>query len=115
MEWVSSAQQISSSEQEEEVRNFVTGLHQRGFVHGDLRDVNILSDGGRFLIVDFDWGGKIGEAQYPNRSLHPELLEGRVEGDLTIRPHDDLRILGFTMRKFGQAPEEGREKKPSSS
>ncbi|KAG1792983.1 uncharacterized protein HD556DRAFT_1527757 [Suillus plorans] len=43
-------------------------LHRGGYVHGDVRDTNIMvkkdcSPG--FMLVDFDWSGAIGEARYP--------------------------------------------------
>lgn len=46
----------------------LASLHEAGYVHGDVRDVNILVK--KFgkpgvMLVDFDWSGKIGEAVYP--------------------------------------------------
>ncbi|KAF8346757.1 hypothetical protein F5887DRAFT_831751, partial [Amanita rubescens] len=47
-------------------------LHQKGFVHGDIQQANILiekesltSDDVKIHLIDFDWAGPIGEAKYP--------------------------------------------------
>ena len=43
-------------------------LHDGGYVHGDIRDVNILVNTESCIqihIIDFDWAGRIGEATYP--------------------------------------------------
>ncbi len=54
------------------VMSVVQILHQEGFVHGDIRESNILidvesltSDGVRIHLIDFDWAGPVGEAKYP--------------------------------------------------
>ena len=48
------------------LRTAVQTLHDANFVHGDLREPNILvtKDGG-MKIIDFDWCGKDGEVCYP--------------------------------------------------
>lgn len=40
-------------------------LHDIGFVHGDLRDVNVLVQDHGAMIVDFDWADRVEEAKYP--------------------------------------------------
>lgn len=50
------------------VRGMLVQMHQRGYVHGDVRDVNIMIKNEPDLpvmLVDFDWAGEIGEATYP--------------------------------------------------
>lgn len=50
------------------LRDVLSRLHQAGFVHGDIRDTNIMvprSGEPNFMLVDFDWAGKIGEVRYP--------------------------------------------------
>jgi len=51
------------------VETAVGALHARGFVHGDLRDRNMMctKEGGawRVLLLDFDWAGRAEEARYP--------------------------------------------------
>lgn len=48
----------------EEVRQCLRQFHEAGFVHGDIRDTNIMVkrggfNGGFFLVVDYDSCGKI--------------------------------------------------------
>lgn len=84
-----------------QLQGLVAKFHDQGFVHGDLRDANILSgDGGCVKLVDFDWGGRDGEVSYPTSRLHPELTDGRSSEDLKITKADDLRILGDTLAKM---------------
>jgi thiamine kinase-like enzyme len=69
---------LSDVEQEKvrrKVRSVVQTLHQGGFVHGDIRDTNILIDLGSLAsedvaihLIDFDWAGRMGEAKYPIES-----------------------------------------------
>ncbi|KAG5653092.1 hypothetical protein H0H81_002317 [Sphagnurus paluster] len=43
-------------------------FHDRGFVHGDVRDVNLMvarSGEARFRLIDFDWAGEVGKVLYP--------------------------------------------------
>ncbi|KAF9003645.1 hypothetical protein BDQ17DRAFT_1409037 [Cyathus striatus] len=86
-----------------DLKKLVAEFHNQGFVHGDLRDANIISGhDGRVQLVDFDWGGKDGEVSYPVFRLNPELTEGRTSQDLIIRMADDIRILDRTLEKLIQ-------------
>ncbi|ESK88923.1 crinkler family protein [Moniliophthora roreri MCA 2997] len=58
----------------ESVLAIVKSLHSQEFVHGDVRDVNLLiqkeqvaqnGTSPEVLIVDFDWAGPSGQARYP--------------------------------------------------
>lgn len=41
-------------------------LHRGGYVHGDIRDTNILVNSeSRIYIIDFDWAGRMGVTKYP--------------------------------------------------
>ncbi|KAF8551667.1 hypothetical protein OG21DRAFT_1486834 [Imleria badia] len=77
----------------------VEELHKNGFVHGDLRPPNILCDpkSDRVMLLDFDWGGKAGDACYPHRRLNPQLTEGRDMSSLKITEDDDKRVLNKTL------------------
>ncbi|TFK89429.1 hypothetical protein K466DRAFT_545232 [Polyporus arcularius HHB13444] len=70
---------VSLAEARKQVQAKLAVLHEKGFVHGDLRDVNVLvrkedapGDGADILIVDWDWAGVEGEAKYP-RSINPQI------------------------------------------
>ena len=76
------------------IRDVLKQLHQSNYVHGDLRDVNIIvsrSDETKFMLIDFDWAGKIGEVRYPprvNRSRDLWRPDGAVDGALIQADHD---------------------------
>jgi hypothetical protein len=83
-------------------RKLVKSFHDRGWVHGDLRDVNILCDKHRLMLVDFNWGGKDEEACYPTSILPEELWDACLTaGDLKIRKENDIRALEMTLTKIG--------------
>ena len=49
------------------LRTAIQTLHDMKFVHGDLREPNILvTEDGDVKIIDFDWCGKDGEVRYPS-------------------------------------------------
>jgi hypothetical protein len=51
----------------DKLRTAVQILHDADFVHGDLREPNILvTEDGDTKIIDFDWCGKDREARYPS-------------------------------------------------
>ncbi|EPT01652.1 hypothetical protein FOMPIDRAFT_1015721 [Fomitopsis schrenkii] len=56
------------------LRAAVTKLHEHGLVFGDLRRPNVLLVEDRVVVVDFDWWGKAGEAQYPSDVLLSESI-----------------------------------------
>ena len=77
----------------EELRSKLTRLHQMNFVHGDVRDVNVMVRKDRlgWMLVDFDWSGEIGEVRYPmnvNRGLSLRRPEGALDGELILADHD---------------------------
>ncbi|KAJ3500012.1 hypothetical protein NLJ89_g9980 [Agrocybe chaxingu] len=79
----------------------VRSFHDSSFVHGDLRDPNIICDDkDRVLLIDFDWSGKEGQVSYPTPNLNEELLAGRIQGDLKITKGDDERVLQRTLDKL---------------
>lgn len=84
----------------QELENLMKSFHAENLVHGDLRDANIICRGDSVMLVDFDWGGKVGEASYPTLALNSELLDGRVTDDLMISISDDVRVLRKTLDKL---------------
>jgi len=75
-----------------QLREAMKTLHDAGYVHGDLREPNILLTADGLKIVDFDWCGKEGTARYPaDISLVPDLeWHERVYcGGLITKDHDE--------------------------
>jgi len=73
-------------------------LHQAGFVHGDVRDINVMvkSDGeAEFILVDFDWSGRIGEVFYPmNINKGPDLWRpDDVYDEALIKADHEIQML----------------------
>ena len=52
------------------------------------------------MLLDFDWGGPVGEASYPCTWLNPELTDGRESVDQEIAKDNDIRILENTLARF---------------
>ena len=59
------------------IRMLVDNFYQEGSVHGDLRLANFIftkdENPHRMLLVDSNWGGKVGEAFFPRGELAEEL------------------------------------------
>jgi hypothetical protein len=83
-----------------ELGHLLNGFHAKDLVHGDLRDANIICKGESVMLVDFDWGGRVGEALYPTLELNPELLDGRTSDGFDITKDDDVWVLKKTMVKL---------------
>lgn len=81
----------------EQLRELLVKLHQANFVHGDIRDVNIMvrKDGKPgFMLVDFDWSGIIGEARYPINVNKVDLWRPHdVSDGLLIKSDHDMAML----------------------
>ncbi|KIL66082.1 hypothetical protein M378DRAFT_10374 [Amanita muscaria Koide BX008] len=78
----------------EYLKQFLTFLHANGFVHGDVRDTNIMvprSGELHFFLIDFDWAGRIGEVRYPMNVNRKGIWrpDGARDGDLITAEHDD--------------------------
>ncbi|KAF8125061.1 hypothetical protein K438DRAFT_1648882 [Mycena galopus ATCC 62051] len=77
------------------VTTALQNLHRAGFVHGNVRDVNVLvrnamSDGSAdIILVDWDWAGKEGDVKYP-ANLNPAVPRGpgAVAGEPILQSHD---------------------------
>ena len=78
----------------------VSTLHEHGYVHGDLRVPNFIVDEERLLLVDFDWGGKEGQATFPDTDLVPVL---RANRDVRlIGKENDRNVVAFTKLEIVQ-------------
>ena len=87
---------------ETEVRIAIGILHDRGYVHGDLQDCNMMctKEGGacRILLLDFDCAGRPGEAQYP-LGLNQETVRrpAGVCGRGIIQTEDDNAMVNLLL------------------
>lgn len=71
--------------------NILQVLNDKKYVHGDLRDVNLLVDScHQVKVIDFEWAGVEGEAFYPFFLNHVNLEwpEGASDGQKILRKHD---------------------------
>ncbi|KAH7096176.1 hypothetical protein BKA62DRAFT_783489 [Auriculariales sp. MPI-PUGE-AT-0066] len=76
-------QQLSWDQSVSQLEDAVEAMHQKGFVHGDLRGPNILLDGNNApMIIDFDWAGRAD-------SLHT-IYPGNICLDSSYKLHTDV-------------------------
>lgn len=73
-------------------------LHQAHFVHGDVRDVNMMveKDGKPgFMLIDFDWAGVIGKDPLPWLSQFQQsgFLATRQSDGIPIKSRHDMAML----------------------
>jgi hypothetical protein len=75
------------------LREHVDTLHEADFVHGDLRQPNLIVVGEDVWLLDFDWTGKVGEAFYSidkNESI--QWPPGAIPCSKIEKAHDDYWI-----------------------
>jgi hypothetical protein len=86
----------------ENIEAGLTKLHQAHYVHGDVRDVNIMvrQDGKPgFMLVDFDWAGIIGEVLYPaNVNKRDVERPDDVFDGAPIKSEHDMAMLEYMFR-----------------
>jgi len=75
------------------IKEKLIALHQASYVHGDVRDVNVMvkRDGSpEFMLVDFDWAGEIGKARYPMNINRVGISrpDGVHDGEVITADHD---------------------------
>ncbi|KAI0296953.1 hypothetical protein B0F90DRAFT_1005618 [Multifurca ochricompacta] len=85
-----------------DLKKLVDGFHEEGFVHGDLRDANLIvpkKNPKRIMLLNFDWGGdvKSGAVHYPAACRNSDLVDGY---DLEITVMRDNLALDNTLRKL---------------
>jgi hypothetical protein len=92
----------SNTELIAEIWKVVDVLHNGGFVHGDIRDVNMMTrhewrteeKARNVFLLDFDWAGRDGAAKYPP-NLNLETVkrhEGVKDGVLITQEHDEFMV-----------------------
>ncbi|KAH8977111.1 hypothetical protein EDB86DRAFT_2863378 [Lactarius hatsudake] len=105
MDYISSATSPSKSlhpthlrdKWKDDLKALVQAFHDEDLVHGDLRKPNMICNEEDIFLLDFDWGGQVGEASYPCAWLNPDLTDGREDIGLGITKDDDIRILRNTL------------------
>ncbi|KAI0296955.1 hypothetical protein B0F90DRAFT_1005890 [Multifurca ochricompacta] len=88
-----------------DLKELVDGFHEEGFVHGDLRDANLIvpkKNPEQIMLLDFDWGGeaKSGAVYYPTARLNADLMLGENPKHLEITVTRDNLALDNTLRKM---------------
>jgi serine/threonine protein kinase len=84
------------------VKTAISLLHQSDFVHGDIRDVNIMvkrewdenEAAKNVKLIDFDWAGREGIARYPPNVNHTQIErpEAARGGLFITKGHDDFMV-----------------------
>ncbi|KAG7380140.1 hypothetical protein PHYPSEUDO_007685 [Phytophthora pseudosyringae] len=95
---------VTKSTLESKVRRIQRLLRPQNYVHGDLRESNLMWEESRneLKMIDFDWAGKDGEAFYPP-FLNTEVKwpGGVAPGKVLIAAHDDY-WLNLLLREASQ-------------
>ena len=93
------------------LNKIISLLHNKDFVHGDLRSPNILiTEEEDLKIIDFDWAGRAGSAHYPpllSRAIHWPL---GADGDELITKAHDREMISNCLNHFQK-----RSRSPSAT
>jgi hypothetical protein len=89
----------------QDLNSLVKDFHDKGWVHGDLRDANLVvsdEESERIMLVNFDWGGNVddGPVYYPTSLLGEELEKPGRPGDFRITKEHDDYVLACTLDKL---------------
>lgn len=110
-----------AGEWKKRLEELVEGFHQKGLVHGDLRLANFVftksKNPWKMPLIDFDWGGREGVAEFPHERLIGELgvSNDKLSGRKITKEHDKeclSRVLGWLGRHTPTSPvrwDEGME------
>ena len=90
----------------EDIARKLASLHQENYVHGDVRDTNIMvkKNGALgFKLVDFDWSGRIGQVRYPMNVYRGSRLWRRLEAEdgRLIKADHDIEMLNALFSELG--------------
>jgi len=106
--YIKEHQEIKINTEHPRLVELLEAMKQEGFVHGDLRPINIMcrelpgrgKERGELEIkvIDFDWAGKLGVARYP-AGRNPEIPWPGNQRDF-IGGDDDKKLLGKTLAKL---------------
>lgn len=89
----------------QDLNSLVKDVHDKGWVHGDLRDANLVvsdEEPERVMLVNFDWGGNVDDEPiyYPTSLLGEELEKPGRQGDFRITKEHDDYVLACTLKKL---------------
>lgn len=81
-----------------QLTRFLREMHSDGFVHGDIRALNIVFDGMNTALLDYDFGGKEGAVNFPP-GYATTLPDGnrQVEEEANISKLDDAEALCYVL------------------
>lgn len=88
-----------------DLKTLVNDFHNKGWVHGDLRDANFMvgeEEPGRVMLIDFDRGGDVheGPVYYPTARVNEELLKPGNPCDFRITKEHHDYVLASTLEKL---------------
>ncbi|KAH7096944.1 hypothetical protein BKA62DRAFT_774678 [Auriculariales sp. MPI-PUGE-AT-0066] len=95
-------QQLNCDQSIRRLEDAVKAMHEAGFVHGDLREPNILLDGNNApMIIDFDWAGPMDDpcTVYPSNiclDSSYNLHEDVCAGGRILAEHDDHLVKNWS-------------------
>jgi len=96
---------------EEPITSLVKALHKHEYVHGDLCDTNFFlrDDGKHFMLLDFDWAGRVGETHYPMYVNRQDIKrpDDAEDGKKIVVEHD-LEMLEEIFQQVGSAAKRRR-------
>ncbi|KAG1891729.1 uncharacterized protein F5891DRAFT_1210959 [Suillus fuscotomentosus] len=90
----------------EAITSLIQQLHDEGYVHGDLRDANlVVNDNKDFMLLDFDWAGPKQETHYPLRVNRTDIRrpDDARDGEKITTEHD-LEMLNLVFDSDGWKP-----------
>ncbi|KAI0299338.1 hypothetical protein B0F90DRAFT_1668649 [Multifurca ochricompacta] len=84
-----------------DLRRLVNKSHEKGWVHGDLREANMMTskrDPEEIMLVDFDWVGEVdsGPLYYPTAHVHQDLVKDWDPNNLSILKEHDCLVLEYS-------------------
>lgn len=86
------------------IGNVLKTLHGAAMVHGDIRDTNIMTkkdDRTKFMIIDFDWAGTLGDVCYPPYVNYIEMWRPEDARDgMPIKAAHDHSMLHAIIDKY---------------
>jgi DNA-binding helix-hairpin-helix protein with protein kinase domain len=93
-------------ELKEKIPEALRGLHSKGYVHGDVRDINVMFSpaSSQVMLVDFDWSSVAGKVQYPSGINRSTVFRPQsVQPDGPIIQQHDIDMVDIMFGGVGDA------------